>query len=78
MSPVAATGRVHASQLPAAMVARTVYRGPYEGLDPAWGEFNEWIAAEGHKPAKDFWECYVSGPESKPTRPPGAPNSIVP
>lgn len=64
--PVSETGRVRASQLPAATVARTVYHGPYEGLGPAWGEFEEWLASEGHKPAADLWERYVAGPESNP------------
>lgn len=62
--PVAATGRVRASALPAARVARTVYRGPYEGLGAAWGEFSAWLAAAGHRPADDLWECYLAGPES--------------
>ena len=63
---VSAAGRVTASQLPAATVARTVYHGPYEGLGSAWGEFNAWITAEGDSPAPDLWECYVAGPESNP------------
>ena len=46
-SPVAAAGRVKAGSLPAATVARTVYRGPYEGLGGAWGEFCTWIAEIG-------------------------------
>lgn len=54
MVPVSAMGRVIASQLPAATVARTVYHGAYEGLGPAWGEFIAWIAAEGHEPAADL------------------------
>ena len=65
-APVVATGRVKPGQLPAARVARTVYRGPYEGLGAAWGEFNAWIAASGHKPGADLWEVYVAGPESNP------------
>ena len=65
-TPVSPAGRVQAGQLPAATVARTVYHGPYEGLGPAWEEFVAWIAAEGHTPAPDLWECYVSGPESNP------------
>jgi effector-binding domain-containing protein len=64
--PVSETGRVKASQLPAATVARTVYHGPYEGLTAAWGEFGEWITSKGHKPAANLWECYVAGPESNP------------
>ena len=65
-TPVAAAGRVRPSQLPATTVARTVYRGPYEGLPSAWGEFMDWIAAEGHGPAPDLWEIYVAGPEANP------------
>jgi effector-binding domain-containing protein len=65
-APVSPVGRVKAGQLPAATVARTVYHGPYEGLGPAWEEFVAWIAAEGHTPAADLWECYVAGPESDP------------
>ena len=65
-TPVVATGRVKPGQLPAAKVARTVYHGPYEGLGEAWGEFDAWIAANGHTPASDLWECYVAGPESNP------------
>jgi effector-binding domain-containing protein len=65
-APVVAAGRVKPSQLPAAKFARTVYHGGYEGLGAAWGEFDAWIAAAGHKPGPDLWECYVAGPESSP------------
>jgi len=65
-TPIVATGRVTAGSLPATTVARTTYRGPYEGLADAWGELNAWIEAEGHMPAPDFWECYVAGPDSGP------------
>ena len=66
--PVAASGRVHASQLPAATVARTVYCGPYEGLGEAWGEFNSWIKANAanYTPAPNLWERYLAGPETSP------------
>jgi effector-binding domain-containing protein len=65
-APVSAAGRVKAGQLPATAVARTVFHGDYEGLGAAWGEFDAWIAAEGHTPGPDLWECYVAGPESNP------------
>jgi effector-binding domain-containing protein len=65
-APVAAAGRVKPSQWPALKVARTVYHGPYEGLGDAWGEFLDWITANGHKPAPDLYQCYVAGPESSP------------
>jgi effector-binding domain-containing protein len=63
---VTAAGRVKAGQLPATTVARTVFHGNYEGLGAAWGEFGAWIAAQGHTPGADLWECYVAGPESNP------------
>jgi effector-binding domain-containing protein len=63
-APVAPSGRVKAGHLPATKLARTVYRGPYEGLGAAWGELDAWIAGEGHTPQGDLWECYVAGPES--------------
>jgi effector-binding domain-containing protein len=65
-SQVAAAGRVKPGKWPATKVARTVYRGDYAGLGEAWGEFNDWIAAHGHRPGPDLWECYVTGPESSP------------
>ena len=65
-TPVVAAGRVQPGQLLARKVARTVYHGPYEGLPAAWSEFEAWIAANGHSPAADLWECYVAGPESNP------------
>lgn len=63
-APLRACGRVFMGELPAARVARTVYRGPYEGLGAAWGEFMAWIARNGHRHAPDLWECYASGSES--------------
>jgi effector-binding domain-containing protein len=65
-APVTPVGRVKPGQLPGAKVARIVYQGPYEGLGPAWGELDQWIAANGHKAALNLWECYVAGPESSP------------
>lgn len=65
-APVSPVGRVVMGELPAARVARTVYHGPYEGLPAAWREFEAWIAAEGHTPTPELWECYVAGPESGP------------
>ena len=65
-APVAAVGRVKPGQWPATKVARTVYRGPFEGLGAAWGEFDAWIKANGHTPGTDLYECYVAGPESSP------------
>jgi len=63
---VQADGRVQPGELPAAKVAYTVYAGPYEGLPSAWGEFAQWLRANGHQPAPGLWELYSVGPHSTP------------
>ena len=63
-SSVADAGRVRPSTWPAMKVARTVYRGPYQGLAAAWGELDAWVKANGHEAGPDLWECYLVGPES--------------
>jgi len=63
-SPVSAAGRMKPSRWPAMKVARSVYRGPYEGLGGAWGGFIKWVADQGHTTTPDLWEQYVVGPES--------------
>lgn len=68
--PVAAdvrpAGRVQQGELPATKVARTTYRGGYEGLGGAWGEFEAWLKNNGHAAAPDLWEVYAAGPETGP------------
>ena len=63
-APVVPAGRVASSRLPAGRVARTVYRGGYEGLGAAWGELDAWIEREGLQPMGELREVYASGPES--------------
>lgn len=65
-APVTAAGRVKPSEWPVLRVARTIYRGGYEGLGDAWGKFKAWIAAQGLTPAENLWESYAAGPESSP------------
>jgi effector-binding domain-containing protein len=60
----AQAGRVVPGELPACGVARTVYRGPYEGLGEAWREFDAWIAANGYQAAPGLWEFYLTGPNA--------------
>lgn len=63
-TPVTPAGRVKPGRWPAMKVARTVYRGGFEGLGDAWSDFMDWIEANGHQPAEDLWERYLAGPES--------------
>ena len=62
--PIEARGRVQPGELPAAKVARTVYRGGYDGLPTAWGEFEAWIKNEGLETQSNLWEIYAKGPET--------------
>ena len=55
-----------------------VYHGDYEGLGPAWSEFDAWITAEGHTPGPGLWESYVADPESDLDPSPGARKSTGP
>ena len=52
-SRISPAGRVQAGEWPGMTVARTVYQGPYGGLGSAWGQFNEWITANGLSPAEE-------------------------
>ncbi len=65
-TPVTAAGRVQPGTWPAMRVARTIYHGPYEGLPEAWGDFMDWMDAQGLQQAEDLWEGYVTGPHSEP------------
>lgn len=65
-TPVQPAGRVVAGELPAVQAATTVYRGGYEGLGEAWGQFGAWISAQGHAKRADLWEVYAAGPETGP------------
>lgn len=60
--PVAPAGRVEPRDWPACTVAAMVYRGPYEGLHAAWGEFAAWLTAHGHRGASDLYETYLTDP----------------
>jgi effector-binding domain-containing protein len=64
--PVEPTGRVVRGSLPAGPVARTIYRGGYEGLHAAWPELDAWVVAQGKTPGKALWQVYSKGPESSP------------
>lgn len=64
--PITPAGRVKMSKLPAARIARATYRGDYEGLASAWGEFCAWLESEGLDTQDSLWECYIVGPASTP------------
>lgn len=63
-APVAETGRVKPGELPGAVVMRTVFTGPYEGLGQAWEDFQELVKEEGRTLGPNLWERYLQGPEA--------------
>ncbi len=65
-TPIVAVGRVVSQQFPALKAARTFHNGSYEGLAAAWGDFGQWLNANGLTPAPDLYECYLTGPDSAP------------
>lgn len=65
-TPFEAKGRVKPGEFPGTKVVRAVYRGGYEGLPNAWGEFEAWIKKAGIATAPNLWEIYAKGPESGP------------
>ncbi|MEU0878315.1 GyrI-like domain-containing protein [Lentzea sp. NPDC005914] len=56
--PCPLTGRVVASQLPAARVATTVHIGSYAELDAAHRAVLAWCAAKGLRTTGTRWEIY--------------------
>ena len=56
--PVAPTGRVVMSNLPAGPVARTVHRGSYAGLAEAHRDVSDWCAINHRRAVGPRWEIY--------------------
>lgn len=53
---------VVASELPAGLLATAKYRGAYDGLGDAWGEFLEAVKTEGYELLLPYWEAYDTEP----------------
>lgn len=56
--PVALTGRVVRSNLPAGLVATTVHRGSYAGLEQAHRDVSYWCETNHRRPLGPRWEIY--------------------
>ncbi len=56
--PFAPKGRVVPSVLPAAEVAMTVHRGPYDKLGDAHEAVLKWCAEHGRAVTRERWEIY--------------------
>lgn len=65
--PVKPSGPVVLGERRACRAVQTTYRGPYEGLGPAWGAFMRWIEGSGLHAASDLYEVYAADPETSPS-----------
>lgn len=62
MKAVEGAGEVHALTLPAGEAAEVLYRGPYSGMEAAYGELFGWIAQHGKHPVGPCREVYLNEP----------------
>jgi AraC family transcriptional regulator len=59
-------GDVLAATLPGGPAAVTIHSGPYDQLQAAYAALEEWIAANGFRPAGAPWEAYLNDPADHP------------
>ena len=60
--PIPAEGNVVASELPGGLLARGTHSGSFDGLGDAWARLAAWLGEQGHAPAAERWESYVTQP----------------
>jgi AraC family transcriptional regulator len=62
----AGEGDVLAETLPGGPAAVTIHSGPYDQLQAAYAALEEWITANGFRPAGAPWEAYLNDPGDHP------------
>jgi effector-binding domain-containing protein len=65
-TPTSGEGDVEPSDLPAGPAAVTVHVGPYDAIEPAYTALRNWTQEQGHEPAGDAWEVYLTDPDAEP------------
>ena len=64
--PIAGSGEVVPSQLPAGTIARATHLGPYEKLAETYTALADWAATQGLAVSGPMWEVYLSDPQLEP------------
>jgi len=59
-------GDVKASEIPGGLAAVTLYKGPYDGVEPAYNDLDAWIKENGYKYAGPARETYMNDPSQVP------------
>jgi effector-binding domain-containing protein len=49
-------------EFPAMKVVTTLYKGPYDAMEPIYGEINKYITANGLETDGTSWEVYLTDP----------------
>ena len=65
-APMAGSGRVQPSELPACTAATVTHLGPYHDLPKTWSALTQWMGSQGLQPASAPWEIYVTDPGAEP------------
>ncbi|MFZ0324317.1 MAG: GyrI-like domain-containing protein [Actinomycetes bacterium] len=62
-APVAPTGRVFASIIPAGPAVQVLHQGPYSTVTSAYEAAQHWLAENRCQATGPPWEAYLDGPE---------------
>ncbi|MCO5202082.1 MAG: GyrI-like domain-containing protein [Chloroflexi bacterium] len=63
---VEASSPIIAGIRPATTVAKTLYVGPYDGMEAAYSAVTEWLGENGKVVTGAMWEVYETDPEREP------------
>ncbi len=64
--PVPGKDDIQAGSLPDGLAVSCIYRGPYWGMKPVYGEMNRFIEASGYEATGAAYEHYFNGPKRAP------------
>jgi len=59
-------GEIQAGEIPAGKKATTIYKGPYQGMEPVYRDLTQWIQDNGYQPSGVVYEFYYNSPDEVP------------
>jgi effector-binding domain-containing protein len=61
-SSLPGSGEIQSTEIPAGKVARTVYTGPYNKIEPAYNALTAYAEEQGYEPTGVAYEFYLNDP----------------
>jgi len=58
--PLPGRGRIYSSEIPGGNQASTMYKGPYNQMEPVYKAFSEWMVANNYIPTGVVYELYYN------------------